>query len=216
MRGRAIPLSAPRRLVGDLMRFSIAVPRVTVQRRMSLGPLVEARAMLNSRPSWTAIFVKAYALLADEVPEFRRAYVKFPWPQLYEYPDSVAAVTHERDHEGEKAVLISRIKGPARRGIAEISGLIREVQSKPVLEVPEFRRALRTARAPTPIRRAMMWLGLNIGRQRANYFGTFHLSVYSGLGAESFNPLTPLTTLLGQAVYGAVLGGLPQIESALQ
>jgi len=27
---------------------------------------------------------------------------------------------------------------------------------------------------------------------------------------------TPLTTLLGQAVYGAVLGGLPQIAAALQ
>jgi hypothetical protein len=27
---------------------------------------------------------------------------------------------------------------------------------------------------------------------------------------------TPLTTLLGQAVYGAVLGGLPQIENALR
>src|SRR5205085_5256974 len=52
-----------------------------------------------------------------------------------------------------------------------------------------------------PIRRFLMWLGLNIGRQRANYFGTFHLSVYSGLGAESFNPLSPLTTLLN---YGPI------------
>jgi hypothetical protein len=201
MRGRAVPLSAPRRLVGDLMRFSIGVPRVTVQRRMNLKPLAGARSGLAQRPSWTAIFVKGYALLADETPEFRRAYVKFPWPQLYEYPDSVAAVTHERDHDGEKAVLISRIKGPAHRSVAEISDLIREVQTKPVLEVPDFRRALKTARAPTPIRRAMMWLGLNIGRQRANYFGTFHLSVYSGLGAESFNPLSPLTTLLN---YGPI------------
>src|SRR5918998_5753784 len=132
MRGRAVPLSAPRRLVGDLMRFSIGVPRVTVQRRMNLSPLVKARAALDRRPSWTAIFVKGYALLANEVPEFRRAYVKFPWPQLYEYPDSVAAVTHERDHEDEKAVLISRIKRPAHRSIAEISDLIREVQTKPV------------------------------------------------------------------------------------
>ena len=41
-----------------------------------------------------------------------------------------------------------------------------------------------------------MWLGLNIARERARRFGTFQLSVYSGLGAESFNPLTPLTTLL--------------------
>ena len=46
-----------------------------------------------------------------------------------------------------------------------------------------------------------MWLGLNIGRQRPNYFGTFQLSVYSGLGAESLNPLTPLTTLLN---YGQI------------
>jgi hypothetical protein len=203
MRGRAVPLSAPRRLVGDLMRFSIGVPRVTVQRRMNLSPLVAARSALSARPSWTAIFIKGYALLANETPEFRRAYVKFPWPQLYEYPDSVAAVTHERDHEGERAVLISRIKGPAGRGVAEISALIREVQTKPVLDVPEFRRALKTARAPAPIRRAMMWLGLNIGRQRANYFGTFHVSVYSGLGAESFNPLSPITTLLN---YGPIDG----------
>ncbi|GGG17279.1 hypothetical protein GCM10010924_52920 [Rhizobium wenxiniae] len=41
-----------------------------------------------------------------------------------------------------------------------------------------------------------MWLGLNLARQRERFFGTFQLSVYSGLGAESLNPLTPLTTLL--------------------
>ena len=32
-------------------------------------------------------------------------------------------------------------------------------------------------------------------------FGTFQLSVYSGLGAELLNPLTPLTTLLN---YGPI------------
>ena len=41
----------------------------------------------------------------------------------------------------------------------------------------------------------------NLGRQRANFFGTFQLSVYSALGAESLNPLTPLTTLLN---YGPI------------
>ena len=46
-----------------------------------------------------------------------------------------------------------------------------------------------------------MWLGLNIGRKRGRFFGTFQLSVYSGLGAESLNPLTPLTTLLN---YGPI------------
>lgn len=203
MRGRAVPLSGPRRLVGDLMRFSIRVPRVTVQRRMNLTPLVDARKALDRRPSWTAIFVKAYAILAQETAELRRAYVKLPWPQLYEYPESVAAIAYEREHLGEKAVLQARIKAPARRSIVELDALIRETQSSPVLDVKEFRQALMMARAPAPIRRFLMWLGLNIGRQRANYFGTFHLSVYSGLGAESFNPLSPLTTLLN---YGPIDG----------
>jgi hypothetical protein len=183
------------------MSFSIRVPRVTVQRHMNLAPLSAARRGLNQRPPWTALFTKAYSVLAQETPELRRAYVKLPWPMLYEYPESVAAIAHERDHRGENAVLQARIKAPARRSIAELSDLIREAQLKPVLDVRDFRVALALARAPVPIRRLIMWLGLNLGRQRANYFGTFHLSVYSALGAESFNPLSPLTTLLN---YGPI------------
>jgi hypothetical protein len=201
MRGRAIKLSAPRRLVGDLMWFSIGVPRVTVQRQMNIGPLLSARIAREKRPSWTAIFLKGYALLARETPELRRAYVKLPWPQLYEYPVSVASIAHEREHDGERAVLLSHIKGPERCSIAELEASIHAARSRPVLEVKDFRRALKFARAPAPFRRLLMWLGLNIARQRANYFGTFQLSVYSGLGAESLNPLTPLTTLLN---YGPI------------
>jgi hypothetical protein len=201
MRGRALKLSASRRLVGDLMRFSIGVPRVTVQRHMNLGPLLRARMAQQPRPSWTAIFVKGYALLSREVPELRRAYVKLPWPQLYEYPASVASITHEREHDGERAVLLTRIKGPEHWSITELEASIHAARSRPVMEIREFRRALRLARAPAPLRWLLMWLGLNIARQRANFFGTFQLSVYSGLGAESLNPLTPLTTLLN---YGPI------------
>jgi hypothetical protein len=201
MRGRALKLSAPRRLVGDLMRFSIAIPRVTVQRRMNLSPLVRARMERQPRLSWTAIFLKGYALLAREVPELRRAYVKLPRPQLYEYPVSVASIAYEREYEGERVVLLNRIKCPERFSVAELEASIHETRSLPILEIKDFRRALRVARAPAPIRWLLMWLGLNIARQRANFFGTFQLSVYSGLGAESFNPLTPLTTLLN---YGPI------------
>lgn len=201
MRGRAIKLSASRRLVGDLMRFSIRVPRVTVQRRMNLAPLVKARNAQQPRPSWTAIFVKGYALLAREVPELRRAYVKLPRPHLYEYPVSVASIAYEREYEGERAVLLSSIKCPERFSVGDLDEIIQRTRARPVLEVKDFQRSLKLARAPAPIRWLLMWLGLNIARQRANYFGTFQLSVYSGLGAESFNPLTPLTTLLN---YGTI------------
>jgi hypothetical protein len=202
MRGRTIKLSASRRLVGDLMRFSIGVPRVTVQRQMNVAALLRARTAHEKRPSWTAIFLKGYALLARETPELRRAYVKLPWPQLYEYPVSVASIAHEREHEGERAVMLSHIKGPERYSISALEASIHAARSQPVLEIKDFRRALKFARAPTPVRRLLMWLGLNIARQRANYFGTFQLSVYSGLGAESLNPLTPLTTLLNYGPIG--------------
>jgi hypothetical protein len=201
MRGRAIKLSAPRRLVGDLMRFSIGVPRVTVQRQMNLRELLEARKTQPDRPSWTVLFLKGYALLSRETPDFRRAYVKFPRPQLYEYPESVASIAHERDYEGERAVLLTTIKHPERRSLTELGALIGLARSRPVLEVKEFRRALKIARAPGPVRWLLMWLGLNLGQKRARYFGTFQLSVYSGLGAESLNPLTPLTTIFN---YGQI------------
>jgi hypothetical protein len=203
MRGKALKLSPPRRLVCDLMRLSMRVPRVTVQRRMNLANLMQARQALEPRPSWTAIFLKGYGLLAQETPELRRAYVKLPWPRLYEYPESVASVAYERDLDGERAVLLARIKAPERASIAELGAAIGEARSRPVLEVKDFRRALRTARLPAAIRWPLMWLGLNLGRQRPNYFGTFQLSVYSGLGAESFNPLTPLTTLLNWGTIDA-------------
>jgi hypothetical protein len=183
------------------MRFSTTIPRITVQREMNLGPLLKARTGLRIRPSWTAIFLKGYALLCAATPELRRAYVKLPWPHLYEYPESVASIAHERDFSGEQVVMLSRIKGPEHRPLAELEMSIRESRTRPITELREFRRALAIARLPFPVRRLLMWLGLNIGRQRANFFGTFQLSVYSALGAESLNPLTPLTTLLN---YGSI------------
>lgn len=201
MRGKNLGLSAPRRLVGDLMRFSVYIPRISVQRRMNLGPLRNARHALELRPSWTAIFLKGYGVLAQEIPELRRAYVKLPSPHIYEYPVSIASVAHEREIDGELAVLLSHIKAPEHCSLPELGRLLHEARTRPVGDVKDFRRALRFARFPTPVRRLAMWLGLNLARQRANYFGTFQLSVYSGLGAESFNPLTPLTTFLN---YGDI------------
>lgn len=92
-------------------------------------------------------------------------------------------------------MLLSTIKCPERSSVTELEALIHATRTRPILEIKEFRRELKIAHAPGPIRWLLMWLGLNIARKRAHYFGTFQLSVYSGLGAESLNPLTPLTTL---------------------
>jgi hypothetical protein len=203
VRGQAIRLSVQRRMVIDLLYFARGIPTVPVQKRMSLGPLVAARAACGERPRWTAIFTKAYALLAQEVPELRRAYVKIPWAHLYEYPTSKANIIIERDYRGEPSLCPVSIKDPAHRSVGDIGRQIQHATTAPLEEIKDFRRWMRFARLPLPLRRTLWWIGLNIGRQRGNFFGTFGLSVYSALNAESLHPLSPLTTLLN---YGVMTG----------
>jgi len=200
MRGRSIPLSPVRKLVVDLTRLH--APTVPVQRMMDLTPLVAARARLNDRPPWVAIFAKAYGLLSDEMPILRRAYVKLPTPRLYEYPVSTASIVIERDFGDEMAILTLLMRDPAKLSVAEIGRQIRHAKTMPVGEIKSFQRMLDLARWPMPLRRLIWWLGLNIGRQRGNYFGSFGITVYSGLGAESLHPLSPLTATMNWGVIG--------------
>jgi hypothetical protein len=200
MRGKMVRLSVPRRMVGDLLYFAGGIPTVPVQKRMALGTLAAARAACRERPRWTTLFTKAYALMAREFPEFRRAYVKLPWPHLYEYPASNATVIIERDYHGEPGLFSISIKEPARQSLRDIGRQLEHASAAPVEEIKDFRRAIHFTRLPRPLRRAFWWLCLNIGRQRGNYFGTFGISVYSALQAESLHPLSPLTTLLNYGV----------------
>src|SRR5207244_839398 len=60
------------------------------------------------------------------------------------------------------------------------------------------------AREVPVLRRWLWWAGLNVsGPRRAKYFGTFAVSVYSALGAESLHPITPLTTTLNYGLIAA-------------
>lgn len=201
MRGRAISLSLPRLMVTDLLHFGSGVPTVPVERRMRLATVVAARAACPDRPPWTAVFAKAFALVANEFPALRRSYCKFPWPHLYESPVSAAAVTIEREYRGEHGVFVERIKNPAGQPLAHVAHTIRRAAAAPVESVKTFRRALRVAALPRPLRRLLWWLGLNIGRQRGNYFGTFGVSVFSSLGVDCLHPVSPWTTLL---TYGPI------------
>ena len=45
--------------------------RITIDRRMKLAALVAARRACLPRPSWSAIFIKAFAIIAARTPELR-------------------------------------------------------------------------------------------------------------------------------------------------
>jgi hypothetical protein len=201
MRGRAIPLSKPRRTTIDFLHFARALPTVPVQRRMSIEAVVAARNSCRERPHWVTIFAKAYALVGKEYSVLRRAYVKFPWPHLYEYPVSSMTVVFERDYAGEPGLFSFLVKDPAEHPLSKLREMIGYCTTAPLDDVKDFRRQLLFAILPRPLRRLLLWVGLNVGRQRGNLFGTFGISVYSSLNVESLHPLSPLTTLLN---YGFI------------
>jgi hypothetical protein len=201
--GRSLPLSLPRLWVGDLLHFAQKVPTVPVQRRMHIGPLVTARRQADPRPSWCALFTKAYALVAAQRPDLRRAYLSFPRPHLYEHPVSIASVAVERRLGDEHAVFFTQIREPEEHTPDQLDAHLKECKEQPVEAIGTFRRALRWSRFPRPVRRLVWWVGLNMsGYRRARNFGTFGVSVYSGLGAEALHPLSPLTTTLNYGIIG--------------
>src|SRR5947209_2596817 len=118
--GRNLPLSLPRRFIGDLMYFAQKVPTVPVQRRMRLAPLVAARQDLTCRPSWCAVFTKAYAQVAARRGELRRAYIPFPRPHLYEHSVNIASLAVERTYQGEAAVFFGHLRSPELQDLKQI------------------------------------------------------------------------------------------------
>jgi len=199
--GRNLRLSLPRRFIGDLVHFARRVPSVPVERAIQLTPLVAARQRAKPRPSWCAIFTKVYAFVASAYPELRRAYLSFPQPHLYEHPISVASIAVERRFGDEDAVFFIHLKNPEKLSLQELDGQLRRAKEQPIEQIGSFRRVLLVSRLPWPLRRLLWWTGLNVsGRKRAHYFGTFGVSVYSGLGAASLHPLSPLTTALNYGV----------------
>lgn len=200
--GRRIPLSLPRVWIGDFLAAARRVPTVPVQRRMRLGDLAEARRLRLPRPSWTALFTKGFALAARALPELRRSYLGGPGACLYEHARSVGSVAIERPYLGESAVFFARLEEPADQSVAAIDRHLAHCRAAEPASVGPFRRLIRYSRLPRPVRRLLWWAGLNVsGGLRERMFGTFGVSAYSALGAESLHPLSPLSMTL---TYGAI------------
>jgi hypothetical protein len=207
-RGKWIRLSAHRIMICDLMQASRQVPSVPVQRRMRLGAVSAARHEAEPRPSWPVVFAKAFAIVAGEVPELRRCYLALPWARLYEHPISVASVAveksvgPERARGREKAVFFAKLRRPNEHRLPALDRYLKRFAGSPSANMGLARLGLWISLLPWPLRRFLWWYSLNAeGYFRARQFGTFGVSVYSALGAESLHPLSPLSFVLNYGVF---------------
>jgi hypothetical protein len=202
MRGTARKISLPRRLVADLMYASLGVPFVSLRRNLNIRELLAARALAVHPPGWAAIFVKAFSLTAKEQPILRTLYAKWPWPHFYELPRSVGMVAIARVEDGEDCVLPQKIAlEENQQSLTDIDRLIQHAKEAPVEQVPAFRKILRATALPFALRRLVWLIGLNFGRQRANYFGNFAVTSVAAYGAGELHALSPGPYILS---YGVV------------
>jgi hypothetical protein len=202
MRGKVRRISLPRRLVADLMHASVRVPFVSLRRTLNVHQLLEARALVGRPPGWAAIFVKAFALVAKEEPVLRTLYAKWPWPHFYELPRSVGMVAIARVEDGRDCVLPQKITAAEELSLTEVDALIRYAKEAPIEQVPAFRKMLQATRLPLPLRRLIWLIGLNFGRQRANYFGSFGVTSVAAYGAGELHALSPGPFILSYGVVG--------------
>jgi hypothetical protein len=196
MRGRPKPLSVARALISDLTWASGGPTLVGIARDVPAAELAAARERAVDRIPWVVIVAKAFALTAQEFPCLRQVYLSAPWPHLYEYPASIASLTVERIVGDEPVIINCRITDPAAVPLAKAAAIVRYSVESPLPDLQEYRRHVRVGRLPLPLRRVLWWIGYNVGRLRANYFGTFTLSTMAASGNDVMLPLRTATTFL--------------------
>jgi len=201
-RDRIVLLSPARRLMCDYVSLSRLVPQLAVERRMNLQPLIQVWEGLVDRPSWFALFIKAYALVARHYEPLRRSYVGLPWPHLYQHADSVAHCTVERRIGKEDCVFSMQISQPDQRPVNEISALIHHARTAPLLQIGAFRKQWLFSWLPFPLRRLVFWVILNAwGKLRTWNLGTFGIAGLCSFGSNLVSFPTPHTTMLGCGLF---------------
>jgi hypothetical protein len=206
--------TAARGCVSDVARLAQEIPLFPVERTMPLGPLAAARVAVGNTASakhpagtarigWAAVFLKAYALVAREMPVLRTWLVQgFPGTRLATAAESVATLAVNRIEDGEDRLFWARLTAPDAKPLPEIQQFIVDCATKPVEEM--FKRQLQLEMVPGVLRRTILRWNMNsFSRKRAARIGTFSLSTLAGMGATNrFHP-TICTTSLSYAPLDA-------------
>lgn len=181
--GRAFRIPYSRRLSWDLLWFNQSVPLCGHDRRCNLASLAAARSAAGVRISWPAIFMKAYALVAQEIPELRQTWYRWPWAHLYQHPASVGVLTVQREVKGERWLFWGRISEPESLSLTDIQAMVDRYTTGAPREM--FGREQKLARLPTLLRRLIWGWNIHVAhRKRAKRIGTFFLSTLAGRGVE--------------------------------
>lgn len=189
-------LSAARGCIADIARLSNGVPLFPVERTMHLAAVAAAREAATPRIGWAALFIKAYALVARELPALRTWLALGPTgPCLATASESVATFAVNRTDSGADRLFLPRLPGPEHSSLVEIQRFITDCGTRPVEEI--FKRQLELERLPGMLRRLVLrWNMWSPSRKRPRRLGTFSLSTLAGFRAiNRFHPTLCSTSI---------------------
>lgn len=196
------PLPAARGFITDLVSLAQSVPLFPIDRMMPLAAVAAARSAAVVRVGWAAVFLKAYACVAAEMPPLRSWLVRRAFcgltPRLATASQSVASVAINRTATEGDHLFFARLPQPESRSLPDIQQFLDHCVTAPLEEV--FGRQLQLESLPGPIRRAVLWSNINSASpKRCTRIGTFSLSTLAGLEASNHGHPTICTTSLSFA-----------------
>ncbi len=191
------PLPAGRGVINDLAILGRRVPLFPVDREMRLADVAAARAVTTRRIGWAACFMKAYAIVADEMPLLRSWLVGGFRPRLATSSESVASLAINRTDNCIDRLFVARLPAPDRRPLDRIQTFIDRHTRAPIEEV--YRRQVELERIPGWLRRKILWWNMHSATaKRTARIGTFSMSSLAGAGVGNHYHPTICTTSLCQ------------------
>lgn len=160
--------------MNEVVHFGKKAHMMGASWRINVAPVLAARAEQQQAIGWTAIWMKALALVSRRRPELRTAYLPFPWARLYEHPEFICTVVFERTWQGASALFFEKFAAADNQPLQDIDISLRKLRQVPVESVGSFRRLIRFSRAPVLVRRLLWSIGLNwSGPFRVRHMGGF-------------------------------------------
>ncbi len=189
------PLPAGRAAVNDVALLARAIPLFPVDREMDLADVAAARAAGAVRIGWSALFIKAYGLVAREMPLLRSWLAGGFRPRLATASASVATLAINRTDDGADRLFFARLPRPEAMSLVAIQAFIDRHATAPIDEV--FRRQLELEMVPGWLRRTILgWNMRSASPKRPGRIGTFSMSSLAGFQAGNhFHPTLCTTSL---------------------
>jgi hypothetical protein len=189
------PLPAGRGSVNDVALLARAIPLFPVDREMDLAEVAAARGASPVRIGWAAAFLKAYGLVAREMPLLRSWLTGGIRPRLATASESVATLAINRTDDGVDRLFFARLPRPEATPLGGIQAFIDRHATAPIDEV--FRRQLELEMVPGWLRRTILrWNTRSASPKRPGRIGSFSMSSLAGFQAGNhFHPTLCTTSL---------------------